>query len=63
MWITEGRLYNLRHTLASNLIHSEIESITVVSGLLGHNDSIATQKTYISNVVKSNKVKGRSIFG
>ena len=61
--LPEGRLYNLRHTFATNLIHSDIESITVVSGLLGHNDSIVTQKTYISNVVKSNKVKGRSIFG
>jgi len=40
----------------SNHIHSEIESIIVVSGLLGHN-------AYISNVVKSNKIKGRSIFG
>ena len=61
--LPEGRLYNLRHTFASNLIHSEIESITVVSGLLGHNDSIVTQNTYISNVVKSNNLKGKSIFG
>lgn len=60
--LPEGRLYNLRHTFATNLIHSEIESITTVSGLLGHNDSIVTQNTYISNVVKSNKIKGRSIF-
>ena len=61
--LPEGRLYNLRHTFATNLIHSEIESITTVSGLLGHNDSIVTQNTYISNVVKSNNIKGRSIFG
>ncbi len=61
--LAEGRLYNLRHTFATNLIHSEIESITTVSGLLGHNDSIVTQNTYISNVVKSNNIKGRSIFG
>ncbi len=61
--LPEGRLYNLRHTFATNLIHGDIESITVVSGLLGHNDSIVTQNTYISNVVKSNNLKGRSIFG
>lgn len=61
--LPEGRLYNLRHTFATNLIHSEIESITTVSGLLGHNDSIVTQNTYISNVVKSNNLKGKSIFG
>jgi len=60
--LPEGRLYNLRHTFATNLIHNEIESITIVSGLLGHNDSIVTQNTYISNVVKSNKIKGKSIF-
>lgn len=61
--LPEGRLYNLRHTFATNLIHSEIETITTVSGLLGHNDSTVTQNTYISNVVKSNNIKGRSIFG
>jgi len=61
--LPEGRLYNLRHTFATNLIHSEIETITTVSGLLGHNDSTVTQNTYISNVVKSTNIKGRSIFG
>ena len=58
-----SRLYNLRHTFATNVIHSGIESITTVSGLLGHNDSIVTQNTYVSNVVRSNKIKGKSIFG
>ena len=61
--LPEGRLYNLRHTFATNLIHNGRESITTVSGLLGHNDSIVTQKTYISNVVKSDSLKGKSIFG
>ena len=61
--LPEGRLYNLRHTFATNVIHSGIESITTVSGLLGHNDSIVTQNTYVSNVVRSNKIKGKSIFG
>ena len=51
--LPEGRLYNIRHTFATNMIHSGIESITTVSGLLGHNDSILTQ---------SNKLKGKSIF-
>ena len=58
----EGRLYNLR-TFATNLIHNDRESITIVSGLLGHNDSIVTQKTYISNLVKSDSLKEKSIFG
>ena len=44
-------------------LHNGMESITTVSGLLGHNDSVVTQKTYISNVIQSDNIKGTSIFG
>ena len=57
------KIYNLRHTYATNIIHSGMESITTVSRLLGHNDSVVTQKTYISNEIQSDKIKGQSIFG
>lgn len=57
------RLYNLRHTYATNIIHSGMENITTVSRLLGHNDSIVTQKIYVSNEIQSDNIKGKSIFG
>lgn len=61
--LKSDRIYNLRHTYATNVIHNGIENITTVSGLLGHNDSVVTQKTYISNVIQSDNIKGKSIFG
>lgn len=56
------KLYNLRHTYATNIIHSGMENITTVSRLLGHNDSVVTQKTYISNEIQSDNIKGKSLF-
>lgn len=61
--LPSDRLYNLRHTYATNIIHSGMENITTVSRLLGHNDSVVTQKTYISNEIQSDNIKGKSIFG
>ena len=34
----------------------------IENDLLGHNDSIVTQKTYISNEIQSDNVKRKSIF-
>lgn len=61
--LPEGRLYNLRHTFATNIIHSGIVDITTASNLLGHNDSTVTQKVYISNVVQNVNITESSIFG
>jgi len=61
--LESDRLYSLRHTFATNMIRNEIENFVTVSGMLGHKDSVVTQKIYVSNEIYSSGLKGKSLFG
>ena len=56
------RFYSLRHTYATNMIRNSLENFVTVSGMLGHKDSVITQKTYVSNEIYSSGLKGKSLF-
>jgi len=56
------RFYSLRHTYATNMIRNSLENFVTVSGMLGHKDSVITQKTYVGNEIYSSGLKGKSLF-
>ena len=60
--LESDRFYSLRHTYATNMIRNGIENFVTVSGMLGHKDSVITQKTYVSNEIYSSGVKGKNLF-
>jgi len=57
------RFYSLRHTYATNMIRNGFEHFVTVSGILGHKDSVVTQKRYVSNDINTDGLKGKSLFG
>ena len=44
------------------MIRNSLENFVTVSGMLGHKDSVITQKTYVSNEIYSSGLKGKSLF-